>query len=751
MIKIFPVFIFLYFFSPLVVFAGEEGKRSFYPASSLYFWILAAGIFYIGYLYSTSKTPKLFFKSSFVITLSYTIGILLISFFSVNLFFLDPLSPESQIEVPKLSVQEMLKKDKEMAQKAEEDFIDVDLQLKYITMHYEIPKTWEGRYEEEKRDDFTIYNFYLDKLQFTDTFYVNMGKFGLSYCNYKAGKYTEAKAFLDQISDRNFPYLSFYEGNAHYMLQDTLRAVNYYKNAALAKDKYTDQAYRQIVTIWESQGNDRELIGLLYNPQTTQYISYGTAVRLYFKDNNIYEYYKIMLKRTFSHVKFTGALAAFVIMLVWLYYMVRIDIFERESLVSVFLTLFTGMFTTLFCFYLYDFLKYSYGIVLDGSVFHKFLYSVFVIGLIEEFVKILPLLLILLFVPKIINEAYDYILYASVSALGFAFMENLIYFYGDLSNIVHVRAMLSVPGHMMDSSIVAYGFVLSRYRYKNFPALLAFPAFLFLGCLSHGLYDFWLFVNLKSIFYFNFLVTASIWIIIINNSMNNSPMFSYNIKFQTRNIQMYMGVVLMSVLILQYMVVAWDQGPSYANRTFNSSLFFGGIFVAYYLDKLSHLDLVKGYWNSISFTTVEDKRHGDSFSYRSFFLRLIAGDIVPHSFVGNKVILQCDHNNAGLYRYFSYTVKAEITDRLIVTCRSKGNNSEYRDPFWFRLRTENSISTGVYAEQDFIFKFEETRPSFRKEEILFIYLYSLKNTDPGGEIRKEELRTLGRLMIRLQD
>ncbi|HXA01542.1 MAG TPA: PrsW family intramembrane metalloprotease, partial [Cytophagaceae bacterium] len=593
--------------------------------------------------------------------------------------------------------------------------------------------------------------FYSDKLSFTDSFYVDMGRFGLAFCNFQAGKYKEARAFLNQISNKNFPYLNYYEGNVNQLLDDTALAIMNYKKASSEKNQYTDEAYLKLVDIWESKSNDQELIRLLYDKKTEKYISPKLATRLYFEDHNLTGYYKIVLGRMFKDVKLTGSLAAFVIMLVWLYYIVRIDIFEKESYTSIVLTLITGMITSLFCFYLYDLLEFRYGFSLGGDALHKLLYSVFGIGLIEEFVKIIPLLLILLFAPKIVNEAYDYILYACISALGFAFMENLLYFDGDLAGIIHGRAMLSVPGHMMDSSIVAYGFVLSRYRYKNFPAYLAFPVFLFLGSVSHGLYDYWLFIHAMPVFYLYFLISASIWIIILNNCMNNSPLFTYKLRFQTKSIQIYMGIALISVLILQYTVVAWEEGPSYANRTFNGSLFFGGIFITYYLDKLTNMDLIKGYWNTISLTTIEDKRLGDSFNLKSFFLRLVAGDIVSHSFVGLKVILQCDHNNAELLRYFNHSVKAAINDRLIVNCKSIKDKMDYKDPYWFRLKTQTLISTGAQSEQNFIFKFEDSRPSFRKADSLFIYLYCLKTGVVTEEIKKEELRPLGRVWIKLEN
>ena len=78
------------------------------------------------------------------------------------------------------------------------------------------------------------------------------------------------------------------------------------------------------------------------------------------------------------------------------------------------------------CTLLYDFFDYSLGFKKSGEVVNDLFYCVFGIGLIEETVKIIPFLLMLKF-SRQINESIDYVIYASVSALGFAFMENLIY------------------------------------------------------------------------------------------------------------------------------------------------------------------------------------------------------------------------------------------------------------------------------------------------------------------------------------
>ena len=88
--------------------------------------------------------------------------------------------------------------------------------------------------------------------------------------------------------------------------------------------------------------------------------------------------------------------------------------------------------------------------------------GVFGIGVIEEFVKFVPFLIILKF-TKIINEPIDYIMYASLSALGFAFVENFNYFDDGSINIIHSRALTASIAHMVFSSLVVYGLILAKY------------------------------------------------------------------------------------------------------------------------------------------------------------------------------------------------------------------------------------------------------------------------------------------------
>ena len=121
------------------------------------------------------------------------------------------------------------------------------------------------------------------------------------------------------------------------------------------------------------------------------------------------------------------------------------------------------------------------------------------IGMVEELVKFLPWFLILKF-TNIIDEPFDYILYAALCAGGFAFTENLIYFQEAELHIIFVRATYCIVGHMFWSSTIAYGYVLYKYKYKaKRSKMYLVPFAFFIASFSHGLYDFFIFANISII------------------------------------------------------------------------------------------------------------------------------------------------------------------------------------------------------------------------------------------------------------
>jgi len=703
--------------------------------------------FYLYYLYTKSKNKKDFLKSPYNQSVSIAIFLFLISYFVINIFFNEPPRIEEVIVPPK-STATLIAEDARLKQKVEENFTDSYKHLQYIDHHFQIPKhIWNNEYgQNDDRDDYSIINFYRDRLNFGDSLYVNNARLGLGLIYYHLDSLDRSLAYFNTIKVQPFPLVEAILAKIYLAKKDTLSAIQHLKSASKVNDCYQHQSCKQLISLLYQTNRMGDLIILLHLQPYKKYFSPKLACKLYLLNDEFFNYYSVLLfQQAFDGIKLTGFIAALAILLVWGFYMVRLDFFEQEHKGILVLVLFIGMIFSLLCFYFYDTLEHRFNFYMHDE--NLFLYSVFGIGVVEESVKILPLILILVVSPQLIDEPYDYILYAALSALGFSFMENLIYFEGDLENVIHGRSLTSVPGHIIDSSIIAYGFVLARYRFNSSYAIPIIILFFFLGVLNHGLYDYWLFTHSPILFLLSFLISVSLWILIINNCLNNSPSFSYLVSSDSSSTQLILSLSLLGILILEYIMVAWENGPAYANESFNGNLIIGGLFITYYSNRLTNMDLVKGYWASIPFKTVSEQREGKVFDLRNFIWRFLSGDNYAHSFVHLDVLFSAHPENEKLRMYFNVVGKGKIIDRLVVNCGSK-NGDRYQDPFWFVLQSKTEINIGGSKEEILLFRFEDGKPSFEETEVLPVYLFSFREkVDLDQEIKREDLRALGRGLI----
>ena len=116
-----------------------------------------------------------------------------------------------------------------------------------------------------------------------------------------------------------------------------------------------------------------------------------------------------------------------------------------------------------------------------------FAYAILVIGVIEEFAKLIPFLVVVIHFKEF-DEPIDGIIYASFIALGFATVENIQYLQYVTGPEAWARGFASPVVHIVFASI--WGYYIGRACLcgealgRTIVAALAFTAFL------HGIYDF---------------------------------------------------------------------------------------------------------------------------------------------------------------------------------------------------------------------------------------------------------------------
>ena len=161
----------------------------------------------------------------------------------------------------------------------------------------------------------------------------------------------------------------------------------------------------------------------------------------------------------------------------------QIDVFEREK--------FKNILTVFFLSFIFSF---AYSLIWV-PLYHQFLegfedgfiYNLLRAGIPEEIVKILPVIIILKR-TKYINEPIDYLIYASSSALGFAFLENIDYIYDykeSSPNIIAIRSLLPTFMHIACSSVFALGI----FFYQETRKIKYVFSFYFIAAFTHALYN----------------------------------------------------------------------------------------------------------------------------------------------------------------------------------------------------------------------------------------------------------------------
>ena len=218
----------------------------------------------------------------------------------------------------------------------------------------------------------------------------------------------------------------------------------------------------------------------------------------------------------------------------WYLYLRSLDIYEPEKpwpQISVFLL---SCLTVFLVFPVTFYINQELDFTFTGDPGNDFWYSVIAIGLVEEFVKIIPILLLLRF-SKAANEPYDYILYGSISALGFAFMENAMYLERTDLLAFQGRALFASVMHMFNTSVICYAMAIFHFRLKK-GRFWGFLIGLVLASLGHGFYDFWLLNAWANQYSFLtilfFLFSLHVWNAMKNNLINISQFFKPGIRIR---------------------------------------------------------------------------------------------------------------------------------------------------------------------------------------------------------------------------
>ncbi len=419
---------------------------------------------------------------------------------------------------------------------------DLDLHYTYINNHFEISDT-----EDEPRDDGEIEAYYAGLTERPEL--ADVGHYGLGLIQVNLENYQDGLEHYQRVQDREQKYLNNSIGYAYKSLGRPEQAVPYFwREIELGGN--LDGAVGNLVEVYLEGGQLDELRALMEDQRTAPYVGLGAERELAFRTADVVPYLSLTFITPLTFIELEAALSALLICAMWFLYFWRIDVFEQEPLRFTLSALLLGALSALFSALPSDLLQAIRPSDYDGTLLNDLVYSIAYTGLVEETVKFIPVWLITLF-SRQVDEPIDLVIYGSLSALGFATLENSLYFTGYGLGIVFTRFLLSTVLHISMTSLICYFWARTRYiRPGN--SVWAFLSGLALAATGHGLFNFFLTEpwNAGSILsVFGLLGMAMILGRIIKNCLNFSPHFDVQLS-RSERLSNYKLLLSTSVLLL---------------------------------------------------------------------------------------------------------------------------------------------------------------------------------------------------------
>jgi RsiW-degrading membrane proteinase PrsW (M82 family) len=638
---------------------------------SLMFLIAFCGSSFLYYRYRLVSNKALFFQSQFFRGFACSVFIVLLAIGVVNLFGKARSKPDYKIAADSLT-------------DSEADTSAVHLANQPPGYHYVLLQKL-NTYEKYEPYLDAVQNRYKKFVSGNDPYLRDLGHFGIAALATLNDSYEAGFKNLKAIADEDLPYLHFLKGELLLENGDVRSAENEFQKELRISNGNFKESCVKLIDLYSEKNNFIALRQLLRQEPAGMLFPEHLARKALLYTGDVGEYLFWLGRSVNNQVNFLGLIAAVAISIVWLLYLVHLDIFRGNRVSGIMVMFVTGFLSVFMVISFNDLFDLVSTWSRNGDFINDFFYCLLMIAVPEELTKIFPLLVLLVWVRRL-KEPLDYILFASASALGFGFIENLLYFQDLTDGIIHGRAYLAAIGHMVDSSLFAYGFVVSRFQLKGkatswITVPIAFGAAVF----SHGIYDFLLYQDLLYPFFIFFIFIIQVWIIIINNCLNNAGSFSYRLAGRSNSGRLLMALALTSIFALEYILIGFSASQDHANHQFVANAPAAFLLIIFFSSNLSSFDVVQGYWANVTFTNKEKLGHG-SRRKRFWLVNLYFINAVnAHNYVGKNISLTRNPCTRHAADFLNQSIGGKIINRVILFENTKA------DPHWFLVKLDAPI------------------------------------------------------------
>lgn len=590
----------------------------------------------------------------------------------------------------------------------ETNVLNIDSHYVYQKEHFRLPKMIlnDSNNILFERDDYTSLNRYVDLTKSYEQAYIDMGYMGVGMFLFYEGKFNAAIDSLSKVKNKKLKYLDFFFAKSFEGSNQIDKAIPFYEKALNNTPGMTDSIHIKLVDYYIQNNVSDKLYHYVKTKSLQKFLDYELIRKTMLSNFHVIDYYIFVLENDFKNIDLTNVFSALAICVIWFIFLNSIDIFEKENYRNIILCTLLGGFFSLFTFVISDSLELIFPLNPHSNAL---LYFIFDVGLVEELVKIIPLLILLKY-TKSIDEPFDYLLYASLAALGFATIENMLYFSRGSMTIIFTRALLCATGHMTFSSIIAYGIVKAKL-FNPKKVLINFLSYWLLAATVHGLYDYFLSKEFVIGGEMVFISSVTLWFIFINNTLNFSPKFTYQTKVHIDNKIVFLGVGLTSILIMEFIINLVRYDINLANRSLFQNLVFASGIIIFMIYKVSNLDLVKKYWRPIKLDS--GKNFANPLNLFVLIMRFFLGNhIAAQNFVDKHIMITPFWTNKGLLELMPEPVEGVIRDRIIMLTKNEDGKVE-SDATWFIVKMNKDLQLQDYNTNYLLIKFRNEIESLK--------------------------------------
>lgn len=293
-------------------------------------------------------------------------------------------------------------------------------------------------------------------------------------------------------------------------------------------------------------------------------------------------------------------LAALFMAFIWAAFLRKLDIFTPEKWWKITVAFVVGCLTPFPILILHE-LDPSFTIQPD-TLSGTFAFFTINVGLVEEGAKFLGFLTLFMICRKWFDEEINFLVYASLVGLGFATVENCLYFFNYGIHLVYIRGLMCAVGHMTGTALIASMVCLGLQKKTFYPFL--FPLIgLVIAAILHGLYDAFMSIGLGLIGVFCsiyvFMIEVEIWAQYSNNFLNQSKQYKNNISVDRNTLQKFLIAAFILAGLVQLIGLIIKEGWIVGFIINFLMLFIEGTITILLVARITRYTIVPGYWKKI--------------------------------------------------------------------------------------------------------------------------------------------------------